>query len=667
MKGFYQSITVYGQVIAVDPPTKTFVIKCRSGDELAIQVCPTAFFDVLRNLDNLSTDRVPEPDGPRPEGELEQKIQKYIREKDHLVVMGVQVENEGNTLIEAKEIWLMHAQPGRYAFEETHWWINQIALMTDQWLDDLFDSRRSYQVEDFGKFYRTNLNINGMPTNDTIQECATLSRLIYGLSAAYLLTGSERYLLAAKSGVAYQREAFRTLTHDGEKCLWAYGRQQCVDGSKLVVPSQFADDRDTIPLYEQIYAIDGLSLYYRITQDWEVLEDIRRTINAFLTFYHDGPDNQDKGYPGLGGFFSHLDYITMRPDVLALKGNRSRKNWNSVGDHIPAYLVNLLLALDPLPKIHEGHKFADMREKCRKILDETSSLIVEKFPEDGCNYVNERFLVDFTPDHGWGWQQNRAIVGHNLKIAWNLTRVAFYYDRQARLEVGERQKKAAAQAKRCKDVARSIGSKMAEYGLDMIRGGCFDAVERKPTQGFPIQFSWGSTKEFWQQEQGILAYLILHGADPANHTWLELARECQMFWTRFFLDRDRQGIFFRTTESGSPVISGSYSQKSGHATGYHEFELNYLAHLYSRAFLTFDGYGSNEFCLYFKIAENCVQESVNVMPDFFPPDLLRIKTVRVNGVEREDLRPNSPDDFQIPLHDLKSGIETEVSVTFERQ
>ena len=41
--------------------------------------------------------------------------------------------------------------------------------------------------------------------------------------------------------------------------------------------------------------------------------------------------------------------------------------------------------------------------------------------------MNERFFADWTPDHHWRWQQNRAIVGHNLKIAWNLTRVASYY------------------------------------------------------------------------------------------------------------------------------------------------------------------------------------------------------------------------------------------------
>jgi len=494
-----------------------------------------------------------------------------------------------------------------------------------------------------------------------------LSRLIYGLSSAYLLTGAERYLLAARAGVQFLRQAYRTLTHDGEKCFWAFGRRPGKDGSKLVMASENPDDAGSIPLYEQIYALAGLSQYYRITQDWEVLDDIRRTINSFMAFYHDGPANAARGYPGLGGFFSHLDYITMRPDVPALGKNLARKNWNSIGDHIPAYLVDLLLTLDPLPKIPEGHKFAVLRNQCRQILDETSRLIVGKFPEDGCNYVNERFFADFTPDHTWGWQQNRAIVGHNMKIAWNMTRVAFYYQRQAQLEDGERRKESAAHAKRCLDLARSIGSKMAEYGLDMLRGGVFDAVERVPARGFPIQFSWGSTKDFWQQEQGILAYLVLYGADPGNATWLELARECAMFWNCFFLDRDRQGVFFRTTEAGSPVVSGGYGIKGGHAiSGYHAFELNYLAHLYSRAYLVFEDHGSNEFCLYFKIAANCVQESLNVLPDFFPPQLLRVKNVRVNGVEREDLKPNSPDDFQIPLHELKAGVETELAVTLER-
>jgi hypothetical protein len=265
-----------------------------------------------------------------------------------------------------------------------------------------------------------------LPVGDnSIQECATLSRLIYGLSSVYLLTGQERFRLAAKAGIKYQRETFRSLSHDGQRCFWNFGKRKQEDkykqamGAKIVMASENPDDYGTIPLYEQIYALAGLAQYYRITQDWEVLEDIQRTVTTFQTYYLDSREN---GFDGLGGYFSHLDYTTLRPDVEALGDNRLRKNWNSIGDHIPAYLVNLILALDPPP-----HQMEQLLRTCHKILDTTARLILEKFPDPDSHYVNERFHADWTPDHHWRWQQNRAVVGHNLKIAWNLTRVANYY------------------------------------------------------------------------------------------------------------------------------------------------------------------------------------------------------------------------------------------------
>ena len=82
-------------------------------------------------------------------------------------------------------------------------------------------------MDDFAALYRTNLNILGLPVGDNnIQECATLSRLIYGLSSAYLLTGQERFRLAAKAGIKYQRETFRSLSHDGDRCFWNFGKRK---------------------------------------------------------------------------------------------------------------------------------------------------------------------------------------------------------------------------------------------------------------------------------------------------------------------------------------------------------------------------------------------------------------------------------------------------------
>lgn len=665
MQDFYQSLTLYGKVTEINVTNATFKLQCRSGDLIQVKVRETTWFNVLTNLDNLDRDRIADPSDASNSGSPSWNVAKYLKKGTVLTVMGIYQENGDNQCVEASTVHLPHWQPDSFLFEETHWWLDQIALMADKWLDDLFDSTRSYKIDDFSKFYRTNLNITGGPTNDTVQECATLSRLIYGLSSAYLLTGSERYLLAAKAGVAYQRESYRSLSHDGEYCFWAFGRRPGVDGSKLVVTSENMDDRGTIPLYEQIYAIAGLVHYYRITLDWEVLEDIRRTVNAFLAFYHDDlKAKTSKGFPGLGGYFSHLDYATMRPDTEALGDNKSRKNWNSIGDHIPAYLVDLLLALDPVPKGPGNRKLAEFRAICRQILDETSKIIVEHFPDPNSDYVNERFFADFKPDHSWGWQQNRAIVGHNLKIAWNLSRIAFYYQAMAENKTGDEKQELVEHADKCLAFAKVIGRKIAEVGLDKIRGGIFDAVERNPDNSMPVEFSWGSTKDFWQQEQGILAYLILHGADPEDPSWLDLARESEMFWNCFFLDRDRQGIYFRTTENGDPVVRGGYANKGGHSvSGYHAFELNYLAHLYTRAFVIKDHHADNNFCLYFKIGANCEQETINVLPDFFPPGLLRINRIRINGIDRtEDLKPNSDDDFQIPVE--QSPTEIELAIEF---
>jgi mannose/cellobiose epimerase-like protein (N-acyl-D-glucosamine 2-epimerase family) len=657
-----QTTTVAGQVTSIDPENRSFTITCRSGDVVDAFVGETTIFEVLSNVDGVSHDRtvMPEDNGAVTDP-VGRQLVRYLVQDALIFARGLNMEHEGRHRFEARIVYLLHSQPGeRYVFEQSHWWLTQITRLADRWLDQLFDATRNYSLEDFAKFYRTNLNILGGGTDDRTQECATLSRLIYGLSSAYLLTGAERYFLAASAAVAYQRQAFRSLSSGGRHCFWAHGRRATSAGERLLMASEFPDDAGTIPLYEQIYALAGLAQYYRITADWEVLEDIYRTVNAFEDYFHDDVEAKRRGLPGLGGYFSHLDLVTLRPDTPALGPNRLKKNWNSIGDHIPAYLVNLVLALDPLPHGTGRIAFERLQERAIAMLDETVTLIVEKFPDDSSDYVNERFHADWTPDHEYRWQQNRAIVGHNLKIAWNLTRCAFYLQHRERDMADRGQREAADRlrqlATRCMVLARRLGDKMAEVGVDRVRGGVFDAVEREPNNGMPTQFVWGATKDFWQQEQGILAYLILHGA-TGEPRYLDLARECMAFWNLFFLDREQQGIFFRTTEAGLPDLRGIYGQKGSHSVaGYHAFELNYLAHLYLRSYVP-NGEHSRNFCLYFRVVGNREQRSINVLPDFVPPNRIEIKRVVANGVDRtQDLKPEGADDFQIRISELSPNL-----------
>jgi mannose/cellobiose epimerase-like protein (N-acyl-D-glucosamine 2-epimerase family) len=647
MRHFTQNMTLMGSVRQINTAQHWFEIECRSGDRFQIFIGTETIFRILRNLDGLDRDRVPTPPN-FDSSSLSQKLDKYIKPNVLVTVQGIYQEHDEHKRFDARFIHLLHSRNGHYLFEETHWWLTQIARLADQWLDSTFGERRTYRIDDFAELYRTNLNIVGLPTDDNIQEMATLARLIYGFSSAYLLTGSERYLLAATAGVNYQRETFRSLSHDGRYCFWAFGKRRGNYGTRLIVPSENSDDYGTIPLYEQIYALVGLAQYYRITADWEVMEDIRRTVRAFNDFYLDDKAKADDR-PGFGGYFSHVDYATMRPDVEALGDNRSRKNWNSIGDHLPAYLINLILALDPLPVGRERDLERFLKE-CKDMLDVTSTLIAEKFPDPDPKvpYVNERFLADWTPDHGWRWQQNRAVVGHNLKIAWNLTRVANYYDGIGRKD----------QADKLMSLADRLGKSMAEYGIDQLRSGCFDAVERMPQNGMPSEFTWGNTKDFWQQEQAILAYLILHGY-TRDEEYLQLARETAAFWNLFFLDHDNGGIFFRVTENGLPYIQGNYGNKEGHSTGYHAFELNFLAHIYIRTYVLKEKGCDDDFCLYFKPDRQSGQRSINVLPDFFKPGDLEVVGISVNGIRRSSV---DPDNFQIPLNESELG--SEVAVTF---
>ncbi|MBK8270339.1 MAG: hypothetical protein IPK83_19405 [Planctomycetes bacterium] len=69
---------------------------------------------------------------------------------------------------------------------------------------------------------------------------------------------------------------------------------------------------------------------------------MQRTVNTFQTCYLDSPEN---GFGGWAGIFP-ISTTPLAARHRSIGDNRLRKNWNSIGDHIPAHLVNLIIALD---------------------------------------------------------------------------------------------------------------------------------------------------------------------------------------------------------------------------------------------------------------------------------------------------------------------------------
>ncbi|MDR1073669.1 MAG: DJ-1/PfpI family protein [Treponema sp.] len=105
-------------------------------------------------------------------------------------------------------------------------------------------------------------------------------------------------------------------------------------------------------------------------------------------------------------------------------------------------------------------------------------------------------------------------------------------------------------------------------------------------------------------------------------------------------------------------MQDGYGIQGGHAiTGYHSFELNYLAHLYIRAYVAKVEGQDESFCLSFR-PRNCEGiKTFNVLPDFFRLEDLKIIGVKFNGIP-QNIRDSSR--FQIDIENIKPGAKIEV-------
>ncbi|TMC15444.1 MAG: N-acyl-D-glucosamine 2-epimerase, partial [Chloroflexi bacterium] len=544
-----------------------------------VKLTSTTFGEVVQNLGEPFQD----PGAP---------LESMLTPGRYLFAYGIFYFEDGEFTFEAKHIIFVGRNVNEYRFEAHDWWIRQIRALAEFYFKAQFpDGNIDYRQ------YRTSLTLEGQKIESTRQETDTISRMIYGFATAYLLTGEDRYLQAAEKGTEYLREHMRAIDESEDIVYWYHGMDLRGGRERKILASQFGDDYDAIPAYEQIYALAGPMQTYRVTGDPRILRDADMTINLFNKFFLD----REKG-----GYFSHIDPITFSPQTESLGQDRARKNWNSVGDHAPAYLINLWLATGE-------DKYADF-------LVSTANTIAQHFPDyEHSPFVQERYYEDWSQDTTWGWQQNRAVVGHNLKIAWNLMRIHHLRP-----------------SKQYTDLAKKIAEVMPAVGMDAQRAGWYDVVER--SRGDNEQwhrFVWHDRKAWWQQEQAILAYLILYGAfkEPA---YQRLARESMAFYNAFFPDHDNGGVYFNVLASGIPYLTGTERLKGSHSmSGYHSFELCYLAAVYTNLLIT-----RQPMDFYFKTKAGAFKDNIlRVQPDILPPGSVRLEEVWINGDRYSDFDP----------------------------
>jgi len=595
------SDTIAGYVKTVDREKDTFDLKTADGRDFHIKFAPGTYAWIVNNLEH-------------PRHWVGGQMRDMLTPGRYLFVYAIFYPEKDGYDVEAQYLVFPSARPEAFDFEHQDWWIDQIRSLGEFYLKAQFGD----QEIDY-KNYRTTITLNGEKAMDHYrQETDTISRLVYGFATAYLLTGDDRFLEAAEKGTLYLRDHMRFYDMDEKIVYWYHGIDLEGRRETKVFSSEFGDDFDAIPAYEQIYALAGPIQTYRATGDPAILHDAELTVDLFDRFFLD----KEKG-----GYFSHLDPIMLDPRSESLGANRAKKNWNSVGDHAPAYLINLYLATG------EARYF--------KMLEYTFDTINTHFQDyDESPFVQEKFFEDWSPDRTHMWQQNRGVIGHNLKIAWNLMRMY-----------------GALPKKEYEAFARKIAAIMPSVGSDRQRGGWYDVMERDLAPGqTQRRFAFHDRKAWWQQEQGILAYLILHGI-LKDKDYLRIARESSSFYNAFFLDHDDGAVYFNVLANGVPYLMGTERFKGSHSmSGYHSFELCYLAQVYTNLLIT-----KRPLELYFKPIPGGFKDNIlRVAPDILPQGSVFIERVWVDG---SDYYGFDADKLTVTLPDSKKRLSVKVRLT----
>lgn len=569
---FSFSDLIAGYVTHYDTDSDIFGLKTSDGREFKVKLSPMAYAKVIQNFD----EGYPDATG---------NMRVMLVPGRYLFAYGVFYPD--SSTFDAKQIVFTGRKKDDYVFEKQDWWVHQVESLGKFYLKAQFgDGEYNYRN------YRTSLSLSGEQSGSNFrQETDTISRLVYGFASAFMMTGNDSFLKAAERGTEYLREHMRFVDLDEGIVYWYHGIDVQGEREQKIFASEFGDDYDAIPAYEQIYALAGPIQTYRCTGDPRIMDDTEKTIKLFNEFFLDKGEH--------GGYFSHIDPVMLDPLSDTLGHNKGTKNWNSVGDHAPAYLINLWLATGK-------QEYADM-------LEYTFDTIEKRFPDyDNSPFVQERFFQDWSHDTTWGWQQNRAVVGHNLKIAWNLMRMHSLKAKDSYVEL----------AKKIADIMPGVGS-------DLQRGGWYDVVERLLAPGEKThRFVWHDRKAWWQQEQSILAYLILAGIVKEDEH-KRLAREASAFYNAWFLDLEEGGVYFNVLANGIPYLTGGNERgKGSHSmSGYHSFELCYLAAVYTNLLIT-----RQPMDFYFKPIPGGFPDNIlRVSPDILPPGSIKIAKCEIDG------------------------------------
>lgn len=234
---------ISGYVSGFNSDKKCFTLTTTDGRAFNVALTDTTFARLMRNLDE-------------PYQDATGNMYDLLSQDGRMVfAFGIfYPQNNGEYAFEAKQIDFPEKAKGKFRFEEQNWWANQAKSICNFFIRAQFpDGTINYDN------YRTSVTLGGKSEKNSFrQETDTISRMIYGMASAFMLTGDDIYLEVAEKGVEYLRKHMRFYDVDENVVYWYHGIDIDANGmEKKIFTSEFGDDYDAIPMYEQIYALAG--------------------------------------------------------------------------------------------------------------------------------------------------------------------------------------------------------------------------------------------------------------------------------------------------------------------------------------------------------------------------------------------------------------------------
>lgn len=391
---------------------------------------------------------------------------------------------------------------------------DSVYLQPDYWKKqtiDLLPVWTKHIVDEENGSYFTTLDAEWQAVDDTVRFPSMIARHLFGYSAAYLLNGDSINL---------------TMAHRLKDYLLKYAWDQKHGGWYEGLDPKGQPVRMGKSTFVQLYAITGLTMYYFITRDAEILHYIDRSNQLLEEMVWDHE---------FGGYFDN-----------------PRGNWLLEND-IKSFSSQLAPVSGYLLYLYMATRNEDYLAQAERIMD----IVLAKMVDNRSGWILESF------DREWKYlpgpeDENEINIGHNVEVAWMLMRIYMLNGRPDYLRA-----------------AQSLSDSLHRYGFNPERGIWYANVGNVMPEQHTDFTHW------WIQAYGQMFDLCMARYYPeANYIEDFLAGSA--FWESSFMDGMRGDTHLTVRANGEVVTPQKANQFKA---SYHSVEHGMLNYLYLAAWV----------------------------------------------------------------------------------